>query len=65
MNPNTNPGTSDAAEIIDLEFGDDPAYQELRAQERAKSQAAQAIYDARRAAGLTVWSLPQAPRLQD
>ena len=50
---------------MDLEFGDDPAYQELRAQERAKSQAAQAIYDARRAAGLTVWSLPQAPRLQD
>lgn len=45
--------TSDAAEILDIEFGADPGYQELRAQERAKSQAAQAIYDARLAAGLT------------
>ena len=45
--------TSDAAEIMEIEFGGDPAYQELRAQERAKSQAAQAIYDARQAAGLT------------
>ena len=45
--------TSDAAEILDIEFGDDPGYSELRAQERAKSQAAQAIYDARLAAGLT------------
>ncbi len=65
MNPNTNPGTSDAAEIMDLEFGDDPAYGELRARERVKSQATQAISDARRSAGLTVWSLPQAPKLQD
>jgi ribosome-binding protein aMBF1 (putative translation factor) len=53
MNPEMNPATSDAAEILDFEFGDDPAYGELRAQERVKSQAAQAIYDARRAAGLT------------
>ena len=45
--------TSDAAEILDIEFGDDPGYPELRAQERAKSQAAQAIYDARQTAGLT------------
>jgi len=45
--------TSDAAEIMDLEFGQAPGYGELRAQERAKSQAAQAIYDARQAAGLT------------
>lgn len=45
--------TCDAAEILDLEFGGDPAYQELRVQERANSQAAQAIYDARQAAGLT------------
>jgi ribosome-binding protein aMBF1 (putative translation factor) len=48
-----NQTTSDAAEILDMEFGDDPAYQELRAQERVKSQAAQAISDARRDAGLT------------
>ena len=45
--------TSDAAEILDIEFGDDPGYPELRAQERVKSQAAQAIYDARQTAGLT------------
>ena len=45
--------TSDAAEIMDIEFGDDPHYQELRAQERAKSQASQAIYAARIAAELT------------
>ena len=48
-----NQTTSDAAEILDIEFGDDPGYSELRAQERVKSQAAQAIYDARLAAGLT------------
>jgi DNA-binding XRE family transcriptional regulator len=53
MNSTLHTHTSDAAEILDLEFGDDPAYGELRAQERVKSQAAQAIYDARLAAGLT------------
>ena len=45
--------TSDAAEILDIEFGDDPGYPELRAPERVKSQAAQTIHDARLAAGLT------------
>lgn len=45
--------TSDAAEILEMEFGNDPGYQEIRAQERVKSQAAQAVYDARTAAGLT------------
>ncbi len=51
---NTAPHTtSDAAEILDMEFGNDPGYQELRAQERVKSQAAQAVCDARIAAGLT------------
>ena len=45
--------TCDAAEILDLEFGADPAYQDLRAQERVKSQAARAIFEARVAAGLT------------
>ena len=45
--------TSDAAEILDIEFGGDPGYPELRAPERVKSQAAQAIHDARLAAGLT------------
>ena len=45
--------TSSAVEIMDLEFGGDPTYQRIRDQERIKSQAAQAIYDARIAAGLT------------
>ena len=49
----SNQTTSDAAEILDIEFGDDPGYSALRAQERVKSQAAQAIHDARQAAGLT------------
>jgi len=52
-----NPSTSDAAEILDIEFGADPGYAELRAQERVKSQAAQAIYEARLAAGLTQTAL--------
>src|SRR5436309_4547599 len=45
--------TSDAAEIMDLEFGHDPEYQAAISEERVKSQAARAIYDARIAAGLT------------
>ncbi len=45
--------TSNAVEIMDLEFGGDPNYQRIRAQERIKSQSAQAIYEARVAAGLT------------
>jgi ribosome-binding protein aMBF1 (putative translation factor) len=45
--------TSDAAEILDIEFGDDPAYQQMLDEERVKSQAARAIYEARTAAGLT------------
>ena len=45
--------TSDAAEIMDIEFGDDPNYQQIRVKQRIKSQAAQAIYDARAAAGLS------------
>jgi ribosome-binding protein aMBF1 (putative translation factor) len=53
MNPTLSAHTSDASEILDLEFGDDPTYGELRAQERVKSQAAQVIYDARLVAGLT------------
>jgi len=44
--------TSDAAKIMDIEFSD-ADYQKVLAQERVKSQAAQAIYDARLAAGLT------------
>ena len=47
------PQTTDAAQILDVEFGNDAGYQEMLAQERVKSQAAQAIYDARLAAGLT------------
>ncbi len=42
-----------AAEILDLEFGGDPAYQKLCVQQRAKSQASHAIYEAHQAAGLT------------
>ncbi len=38
---------------MDLEFGGDPNYQRHRADARVQSQAAQAIYDARTAAGLT------------
>lgn len=45
--------TSDAVKIMDLEFGGDPNYQQLRADARVKSQAAQAIYDDRTAAGLS------------
>lgn len=45
MDPETPLCTSDAAEILDIEFGDDPAYEELRAQERAESQVAPAISD--------------------
>ncbi len=45
--------TSEAAQILDIEFGDDPQYQEILAQERVKSQAARAIYEARVAVGLT------------
>ena len=45
--------TSDAAEILDLEFGDDPQYQVALTDARTKSQAARAIYEARIAAGLT------------
>jgi len=52
--------TSDAIEIMDIEFGGDPGYHELRAQERAKSQASRAIYDARVAAGLAQAQLAQA-----
>lgn len=45
--------TRDAAEILDMEFGGDPIYEQMRVDARTKSQAAQAIYDARQAAGLT------------
>ena len=45
--------TSDAVEILDLEFGDDPEYQEMLAEERINSRTAKAVYDARTTAGLT------------
>lgn len=48
-----NDRTSDAVEILDIEFGDDPEYQAMVVEERVNSQAARAIYEARRAAGLT------------
>lgn len=53
MTDDMTQATSNAVEIMDLEFGSDPSYQEIRAQERVKSQAAQAIYEGRVAAGLT------------
>src|SRR2546421_8886747 len=45
--------TCDAAEIMDIEFGDGPGYGELVSEQRVRSEAARAIYDARIAAGLT------------
>ena len=45
--------TSDAAEIMDIEFGEEPGYQALLSEQRIRSEAARAIYDARIAAGLT------------
>jgi ribosome-binding protein aMBF1 (putative translation factor) len=48
-----NDQTSDAAEILDLEFGDDQEYQEMLAEERIHSRTAKAVHDARNAAGLT------------
>lgn len=53
MSDDMTQATSDAVEIMDLEFGGDPNYQRLRADARVKSQAAQAIYDARTAARLS------------
>ena len=48
-----NDRTRDAAEILDMEFGKDPEYRAMLSEERVKSQAARAIYEARTAAGLT------------
>jgi len=48
-----NERTSDASEILDMEFGQDPEYRAMLCEERVKSQAARAIYEARIAAGLT------------
>ena len=45
--------TSDAVEILNLEFGDDPEYQAMLAEERINSRTAKAVYEARAAAGLT------------
>ena len=45
--------TSDAAEILDVEFGEDPEYRQALSDARSESQAGRAIYDARTAAGLT------------
>lgn len=48
-----NNSTCDAAEILEMEFGDVPDYQSLLSEERVRSDAAKAIYEARIAAGLT------------
>ena len=48
-----------ATDILDREFGSDPAYGTGPAEERSKLQAARAIYDARVAAGLTQLELAQ------
>src|SRR5690349_12613276 len=52
-NPAMNARTSDASEILDMEFGQDSEYRAMLCEERVKSQAARAIYEARIAAGLT------------
>ncbi len=46
-------GTNSAVDILDREFGKDPIYTAGLAEERARLQAARAIYDARTAEGLT------------
>lgn len=48
-----NQQTSDAVEILNLEFGDAPEYQEMLAEERIFSQAEKAVYDARKSMGLS------------
>ena len=48
-----NNSTSDAGDIMEMEFGDQPDYQSLLSAERVRSKAAKAIYEARIAAGLT------------
>lgn len=45
--------TSNALAIIDREFGKDPEYYEMLAEERVMAQAARALYEARAAAGMT------------
>jgi transcriptional regulator with XRE-family HTH domain len=45
--------TSNALEILQERFGNDPERQARLAEERIRVQAASAIYEARRAAGLT------------
>lgn len=42
-----NDRTSDAVEILALEFGDDAEYQKMLAEERMNFQAAKAIYELR------------------
>jgi transcriptional regulator with XRE-family HTH domain len=54
-----NKGTSNALDILRDEFGDDAELQEMLAEERVTAQAARAIYDARRAAGLTQQELAE------
>jgi ribosome-binding protein aMBF1 (putative translation factor) len=44
---------SDAATIMDIEFGREAGYEDLLLEERVSSSVAKAIYDARAAAGLT------------
>jgi ribosome-binding protein aMBF1 (putative translation factor) len=51
--------TSNALEIMDREFGKDPQYLEMLAEERVMAQAARAIYEARTSAGLTQQQLAQ------
>ncbi len=48
-----NNPTSDAAEIMEIEFGDEPGYLEMLSEQRVRSEAAKAIYKARIAAALT------------
>jgi transcriptional regulator with XRE-family HTH domain len=47
------PKTTDAVEILRRRLNTNPEFEQMVAEERAKSVAAQAIYDVRTAAGLT------------
>ena len=53
------PKTSNALDILNKRFGKDPEYQQIMAEERVMAQAARAIYEARKAAGLTQQQLAE------
>jgi ribosome-binding protein aMBF1 (putative translation factor) len=52
--------TTDAAAILTRELSEDPEFERLLAEEKVRSSAARAIYEARTAAGLTQAQLAEA-----